>query len=384
MNVAFYGHVRQYHSIKNEIDANITKVLESGQYVMGPMLKQFEAGARRLSRDEVRDRRRQRHRRDLARVHGAGHRSRATRSSPTPTPSSPRPKRSGSPAPRRSSSTATRRPSASTRRRSKRPSRRRPRPSSPCTSTASAPTCRRSARSPTSTSCSSSKTTPRPSAPRGDGFKIGELSDAVTHQLHHPEEPRHLRRRRRASSPNNADIDARGPQAAQPRLDQAHRPQLRLQQPPGRHPRRRPQRQAEAHRRVERPAPQVGGALHGGPEGRRLHRPALRDGRATATSSTSTSSRRRTPPHRDQLVDFLNENGIDAKTHYPIAIHQQEGYPWGKDARIARLPRQRRAERRLLHLPADVPRADGGGSRLRHRRRQVLEEVTSDQARSEQ
>ena len=40
------------------------------------------------------------------------------------------------------------------------------------------------------------------------------------------------------------------------------------------------------------------------------------------------------PAHRDPLLDFLNKNGIDAKCHYPIAIHQQEGYPWGKKARI--------------------------------------------------
>jgi len=38
--------------------------------------------------------------------------------------------------------------------------------------------------------------------------------------------------------------------------------------------------------------------------------------------------------HRDLLLDYLNKNGIDAKCHYPIAIHQQEGYPWGKGARI--------------------------------------------------
>lgn len=38
--------------------------------------------------------------------------------------------------------------------------------------------------------------------------------------------------------------------------------------------------------------------------------------------------------HRDQLVDFLVKNGVDAKTHYSIAIHKQAGYPWGKDARI--------------------------------------------------
>ena len=40
------------------------------------------------------------------------------------------------------------------------------------------------------------------------------------------------------------------------------------------------------------------------------------------------------PAHRDQLLDFLVQNGIDAKTHYSIAIHKQEGYPWGKGARI--------------------------------------------------
>lgn len=41
------------------------------------------------------------------------------------------------------------------------------------------------------------------------------------------------------------------------------------------------------------------------------------------------------PAHRDQLVDFLVKHGVDAKTHYSIAIHKQEGYPWGKPARIA-------------------------------------------------
>ncbi len=43
MKVEFYGHVRQYHNIKAEIDRNIQTVLESGQYVMGPMLKKFES-----------------------------------------------------------------------------------------------------------------------------------------------------------------------------------------------------------------------------------------------------------------------------------------------------------------------------------------------------
>lgn len=37
---------------------------------------------------------------------------------------------------------------------------------------------------------------------------------------------------------------------------------------------------------------------------------------------------------RDDLQKFLNDNDIDAKNHYSIAIHQQEGYPWGKEAEI--------------------------------------------------
>lgn len=37
---------------------------------------------------------------------------------------------------------------------------------------------------------------------------------------------------------------------------------------------------------------------------------------------------------RDPFLKFLNDRGVDAKCHYPIAIHQQDGYPWGKGARI--------------------------------------------------
>jgi dTDP-4-amino-4,6-dideoxygalactose transaminase len=42
----------------------------------------------------------------------------------------------------------------------------------------------------------------------------------------------------------------------------------------------------------------------------------------------------RNPADRDRLVDYLVMNGIDAKTHYSIPIHRQEGFPWGKDARL--------------------------------------------------
>ncbi len=41
MKVDFYGHVRQYNNIKAEIDANLQQVIQSGQFVMGPMLKRF-------------------------------------------------------------------------------------------------------------------------------------------------------------------------------------------------------------------------------------------------------------------------------------------------------------------------------------------------------
>ncbi len=42
MQVGFYGHVRQYHNLKAELDQAISDVLESGNYVMGPTLSRFE------------------------------------------------------------------------------------------------------------------------------------------------------------------------------------------------------------------------------------------------------------------------------------------------------------------------------------------------------
>ncbi|MDA0989673.1 MAG: DegT/DnrJ/EryC1/StrS family aminotransferase [Verrucomicrobia bacterium] len=45
MKVAFYGHVRQYENLKAEIDANMNEVLMSGNYVQGPMLAKFEKQA---------------------------------------------------------------------------------------------------------------------------------------------------------------------------------------------------------------------------------------------------------------------------------------------------------------------------------------------------
>ena len=56
--------------------------------------------------------------------------------------------------------------------------------------------------------------------------------------------------------------------------------------------------------------------------------------------------------HRDELLSFLNKNGIDAKCHYPIAIHQQEGYAWGKQARVAGpVPNSERNAATCVSLP---------------------------------
>ena len=41
-NIGFYGHVKQYHNLKAEIDQAILEVLESGSYVLGPQLVKFE------------------------------------------------------------------------------------------------------------------------------------------------------------------------------------------------------------------------------------------------------------------------------------------------------------------------------------------------------
>ncbi len=42
MTVGFYGHTKQYHNLKKEIDQAISTVLESGKYVMGPAVPKFE------------------------------------------------------------------------------------------------------------------------------------------------------------------------------------------------------------------------------------------------------------------------------------------------------------------------------------------------------
>lgn len=58
------------------------------------------------------------------------------------------------------------------------------------------------------------------------------------------------------------------------------------------------------------------------------------------------------PALRKPLLQYLNENGIDAKTHYSIPIHHQEGFPWGKPARIAGpLPQAEKNASSCISLP---------------------------------
>jgi dTDP-4-amino-4,6-dideoxygalactose transaminase len=60
----------------------------------------------------------------------------------------------------------------------------------------------------------------------------------------------------------------------------------------------------------------------------------------------------RNPRKRDDLVKFLAENGVDAKTHYSIAIHKQEGFPWGRKARVVRpVKNAERNARTCVSLP---------------------------------
>lgn len=58
------------------------------------------------------------------------------------------------------------------------------------------------------------------------------------------------------------------------------------------------------------------------------------------------------PADRNRLLKYLNDNGIDAKTHYSIAIHQQDGFPWGKKARVVGpLPNAEKNAASCISLP---------------------------------
>ena len=52
------------------------------------------------------------------------------------------------------------------------------------------------------------------------------------------------------------------------------------------------------------------------------------------------------------MLEFLNDSGVDAKVHYPIPIHRQEGFPWGKPADLdVRLPLTEKSAASVISLP---------------------------------
>jgi dTDP-4-amino-4,6-dideoxygalactose transaminase len=54
---------------------------------------------------------------------------------------------------------------------------------------------------------------------------------------------------------------------------------------------------------------------------------------------------------RDGLQTYLDSRSITALTHYPTAIHQQEGFPWGRTARVTSLPVTEKSAASVLSLP---------------------------------
>jgi dTDP-4-amino-4,6-dideoxygalactose transaminase len=54
---------------------------------------------------------------------------------------------------------------------------------------------------------------------------------------------------------------------------------------------------------------------------------------------------------RDALQAHLAARGITALTHYPIAIHQQEGFPWGRTVRVHSQAVTEKSAASVLSLP---------------------------------
>jgi dTDP-4-amino-4,6-dideoxygalactose transaminase len=56
-------------------------------------------------------------------------------------------------------------------------------------------------------------------------------------------------------------------------------------------------------------------------------------------------------PKRDDLQAYLKDRGIIALTNYPIAIHQQEGFPFGAGDPKPLLPETEKNSAQCLSLP---------------------------------
>ncbi|MBI1897140.1 MAG: DegT/DnrJ/EryC1/StrS family aminotransferase [Acidobacteria bacterium] len=332
MNVPFYGHVKQYHSIKTEIDANIQEVLESGQYVMGPMLKRFE--------------------RELADYHGMkyavgvgngtdalwlafmalgiGPGDECITTTNTFFATAEAIWIAGATAVFVDSDARTN-----------------------CIDPGAieaAITSRTRALVPVHLygQCADMKAIRKIAdrhnlfvvednaqaiGARGDGFRIGELSDAVCTSFitqknlgtfgdggavvtNNEQVDRAIRRLRNHGSEKRSCHSM----GFNSRLDDIHAGVLSAKL-----------KHIDEWNDLRRKwSARYSACLK---DARNLTLPHEQPGYRHVFHLYVIETRR--PEHRDPLLNFLNANGVDAKCHYPIAIHQQEGYPWGKQARIA-------------------------------------------------
>jgi dTDP-4-amino-4,6-dideoxygalactose transaminase len=331
MDVPFYGHQRQYHSIKKEIDANINEVLESGQYVMGPMLKRFE--------------------KELAEYHGLKHAIGVGNGTDALWLSfmalgigpgdecitHPNTFFATAEAIWIAGATAVFVDSD---------------PKTNCIDPAkieAAITPRTKAIVPVHLygQCADMKAIRKIAdkhklfviednaqaiGAAGDGFKVGELSDAVCTSFiiqknlgtfgdggavctNNDQIDRHVRRLRNHGSEKRSCHSY----GFNSRLDDIHAGVLSAKL-----------KQIDKWNDMRR-------------QWAKRYTAGLKDARNFTLPSEMPGYRHvfhlyvvetKKPEHRDQLLEFLNKSGVDAKSHYPIAIHQQEGYPWGKEARI--------------------------------------------------
>ncbi len=332
MKVEFYGHVRQYHNIKSEIDRNIQTVLESGQYVMGPMLKQFEG--------------------ELAAYHGVKHAvgvgngtdaigltlmalgigpgDEVITQPNTFFATAEAIWIAGATAVFVDCDAATK-----------------------CIDPArikAAITSRTKAILPVHLygQCADMKAIREVAdrnklyviednaqgiGARGDGFKVAELSDAATTSfiiqknlgtfgdggalVTNNEKIDATVRKLRNHGSNARNVHSYGFNS---RLDDLHAAILSA---------KLKQIDAWNDQRRKWAARYTAGLKGAGHFTLPTERPGYRHVFHLYVIETGQ------PAQRDALVKFLNDNGVDAKTHYSIAIHQQAGYPWGKGARIA-------------------------------------------------
>ena len=332
MKVEFYGHVRQYRNIQQEIDANIQQVLLSGQYVMGPVLKRFEE--------------------ELARYHGMKYAVGVANGTDAiwlslmalgigpgdEVVTHPNTFFATAEAIWIAGATAVF-VDCDARTKCIDPAR-----------IAAAITPRTKAIVPVHLygQCADMKAiraiadqhklsviedNAQGIGARGDGFKIGELSDAATTSF--------IIQKNLgtfgdggALVTNNADIDARvrklrnhGSNARNvhsygfnSRLDDLHAGVLSAKL-----------RHIDAWNDLRRKwAARYTAGLK---DCRKIDLPVELPGYRHVFHLYVIETKR--PEQRDPLLKFLNDSGIDAKTHYSIAIHQQAAYPWGKGARVA-------------------------------------------------